>query len=98
MFIKNIFDVPKNILFRCLDKDPARRWSCEQLLSHSYFKNFSFKLPDSEEEGMGRWAVIGQLAHNTCLWLVHSLNTDLWLVQEERRLQQRRHAAAPPPT
>ena len=39
---------------RCLDKDPARRWSCEQLLSHSYFKNFSFKLPDSEEEGMGR--------------------------------------------
>ena len=54
MFIKNIFDGPKNILFRCLDKDPARRWSCEQLLSHSYFKNFSFKLPDSEEEGMGR--------------------------------------------
>ena len=35
---------------RCLDKDPARRWSCEQLLTHSFFKSFSFKLPESEED------------------------------------------------
>ena len=35
---------------RCLDKDPARRWSCDQLLSHNYFKNFSFKMPESEGE------------------------------------------------
>ena len=35
---------------RCLDKDPARRWSCEQLLMHPYFKNFSFKFPETEEE------------------------------------------------
>ena len=31
-------------------QDPARRWSCEQLLMHQFFKSFSFKLPDSEEE------------------------------------------------
>ena len=35
---------------RCLDKDPARRWSCDQLLMHPYFKNFSFKFPETEEE------------------------------------------------
>ena len=39
---------------RCLDKDPARRWSCDQLLSHNYFKNFSFKMPETEGEEVGR--------------------------------------------
>ena len=32
------------------NQDPARRWSCEQLLMHQFFKSFSFKLPESEEE------------------------------------------------
>ena len=39
---------------RCLDKDPARRWSCDQLLSHNYFKNFSFKMPETEGEEVNR--------------------------------------------
>lgn len=39
---------------RCLDKDPAKRWSCEQLLNHSFFKNFSFKMPEEEEVGSRR--------------------------------------------
>jgi len=34
---------------RCLDKDPAKRWSCEQLVVHSFFKNFSFKITEEEE-------------------------------------------------
>jgi serine/threonine protein kinase len=37
-------------LQKCVDKDPARRWSCEQLLRHSYFDNFHFKMPESELE------------------------------------------------
>ena len=37
-----------SILQKCLDKDPAKRWTCEQLLSHPFFKNFSFKFPDHE--------------------------------------------------
>jgi serine/threonine protein kinase len=37
-------------LQKCVDKDPARRWSCEQLLRHPYFDNFHFKIPDSELE------------------------------------------------
>lgn len=37
-------------LQKCVDKDPARRWSCEQLLRHPYFDNFHFKIPESELE------------------------------------------------
>ncbi|XP_033609638.1 cyclin-dependent kinase-like 1 isoform X2 [Cryptotermes secundus] len=39
-----------DFLKKCVDKDPARRWSCEQLLRHSYFDNFHFKIPESELE------------------------------------------------
>jgi serine/threonine protein kinase len=38
------------VLQKCVDKDPARRWSCEQLFRHPYFDNFHFKIPDSELE------------------------------------------------
>ncbi len=31
---------------KCLDKDPAKRWSCEQLLQHPFFDRHSFKKPD----------------------------------------------------
>lgn len=37
-------------LKKCLDKDPNERWTCEQLLRHSYFDNFHFKMPDVETE------------------------------------------------
>jgi serine/threonine protein kinase len=30
---------------KCLDKDPAKRWSCEQLLQHPFFDRHSFKKP-----------------------------------------------------
>lgn len=39
---------------KCLDKDPAKRYSCEQLLSHGFFKNFTFKFPESELEDFER--------------------------------------------
>lgn len=39
---------------KCLDKDPAKRFSCEQLLSHGFFKNFTFKFPESELEDFER--------------------------------------------
>lgn len=35
---------------KCLDKDPAKRYTCDQLLRHPYFANFNFRLPDSELE------------------------------------------------
>ncbi|CAL4178483.1 unnamed protein product [Meganyctiphanes norvegica] len=38
----------RDFLKKCLDRDPAKRWTCEQLLTHNYFKGFSFKLPDHE--------------------------------------------------
>nr|CAD7415064.1 unnamed protein product [Timema cristinae] len=37
-----------DFLKKCLDKDPSKRWSCEQLLRHPYFDNFHFKMPESE--------------------------------------------------
>ena len=40
---------------KCLDKDPAKRWSCEQLLQHPFFERHSFKKPDyGELERIGR--------------------------------------------
>jgi hypothetical protein len=30
-------------------QDPSKRWSCEQLLKHAFFKNFAVKLPEDEE-------------------------------------------------
>lgn len=42
------------LLQKCLDKDPAKRYSCEQLLSHAFFKNFTFKFPESELEDFER--------------------------------------------
>jgi len=39
---------------KCLDKDPAKRQTCEQLLNHSFFKGFTFKFPDSELEEFER--------------------------------------------
>ncbi|XP_046660050.1 LOW QUALITY PROTEIN: cyclin-dependent kinase-like 1 [Homalodisca vitripennis] len=42
----NILD----FLHKCLDKEPSKRWTCEQLLTHPYFNNFHFKLPDQELE------------------------------------------------
>lgn len=39
------FDVVK----KCLDKDPAKRPTCEQLMKHPYFNNV--KLPDLEAAG-----------------------------------------------
>ncbi|KAI5740400.1 hypothetical protein M8J76_003469 [Diaphorina citri] len=35
-----------DFLKRCLDKDPLRRWSCDQLLRHPYFNGYYFEVPD----------------------------------------------------
>jgi len=32
----------------CLEKDPLRRWTCDQLLRHPFFDNFSFKYPEGD--------------------------------------------------
>uniref|UniRef100_A0A1B6CAC5 Cyclin-dependent kinase-like 2 n=1 Tax=Clastoptera arizonana TaxID=38151 RepID=A0A1B6CAC5_9HEMI len=39
-----------DFLFKCLDKDPAKRLTCTQLLNHPYFRNFYFKMPEDELE------------------------------------------------
>lgn len=33
-----------------MDKDPAKRWTCDQLLTHVYFDNFNFKIEDNETQ------------------------------------------------
>lgn len=45
-----IFCRQLDFLKKCLGKDPNERWTCEQLLRHSYFDNFHFKMPDVETE------------------------------------------------
>ncbi|GLV40222.1 uncharacterized protein CBL_03630 [Carabus blaptoides fortunei] len=37
-------------LKKCLDKDPAKRWTCDLLLSHIYFENFNFKIEENETQ------------------------------------------------
>ena len=33
---------------KCLDKDPAKRWSCEKLIKHSYFDDYIAKQRELE--------------------------------------------------
>lgn len=40
--------VTLDFLEKCLDKDPGKRWTCEQLLRHPYFENFNFKIDDGD--------------------------------------------------
>ncbi|VVC29783.1 Protein kinase domain,Protein kinase-like domain,Serine/threonine-protein kinase, active [Cinara cedri] len=37
-----------DFLKMCLEKDPLRRWTCDQLLRHPLFDNFSFKYPEGD--------------------------------------------------
>ena len=39
---------------KCLEKDPAKRHTCQQLLQHSYFDGFNFKLPQAEVDEFER--------------------------------------------
>jgi len=39
-----------DFLYKCLDKDPAKRYTCDQLLRHPYFAGYSFRLPSSDLE------------------------------------------------
>jgi len=37
-----------DFLKKCLDKDPAKRWSCEKLTKHSYFDDYIAKQREQE--------------------------------------------------
>ncbi|XP_018010814.1 cyclin-dependent kinase-like 4 isoform X2 [Hyalella azteca] len=39
-----------DFLKKCLDVDPSKRMTCKQLLTHPYFDNFSYSLPEEEIE------------------------------------------------
>ena len=39
-----------DFLYKCLDRDPAKRWTCDQLMKHQYFNGFSFRVPTSDQE------------------------------------------------
>lgn len=39
-----------DFLYKCLDRDPSKRWTCEQLMFHAYFNGFVFRLPSSDLE------------------------------------------------
>lgn len=45
---RHIEDAGFDFLRKCLDKDPGKRSTCEQLLRHHYFMNV--KIPDIEQE------------------------------------------------
>lgn len=34
---------------KCIDRDPCKRWTCDQLLTHDYFKGFSYKIPEEDQ-------------------------------------------------
>lgn len=48
--INAIFDtnICTFLIQMCLEKDPLRRWTCDQLLRHPFFDNFSFKYPEGD--------------------------------------------------
>ncbi|KAJ8924077.1 hypothetical protein NQ315_006858 [Exocentrus adspersus] len=37
-----------DFLKKCLDKDPSKRWTCKELLTHKYFENVNFKVDENE--------------------------------------------------
>lgn len=39
---------------KCLDKDPAKRWTCEQLTRHKYFENFNFTVDENDQPNYDR--------------------------------------------
>ncbi|XP_023949927.2 cyclin-dependent kinase-like 4 [Bicyclus anynana] len=39
-----------DFLYKCLDKDPMMRWTCEQLLRHPIFENFLFTVPHTDHD------------------------------------------------
>uniref|UniRef100_T1J966 cyclin-dependent kinase n=1 Tax=Strigamia maritima TaxID=126957 RepID=T1J966_STRMM len=47
---KSVDDMAMDILKKCLDKDPAKRSTCQELLQHPYFANTSFRIPEYELE------------------------------------------------
>ncbi|XP_050691283.1 cyclin-dependent kinase-like 4 isoform X2 [Eriocheir sinensis] len=46
---KNFPEEGGDFLEKCLDLDPANRWSCEQLTQHDYFKGFTYKIPEEDQ-------------------------------------------------
>ena len=58
------------ILQKCLDKDPARRWTCEKLLNHPFFKVHNFKIPpldDMNGRRVSRTPLSRNLETNSCI-------------------------------
>lgn len=39
-----------DFLKKCLDKDPAKRWSCDRLSVHPYFDDYKLKCKELETE------------------------------------------------
>jgi len=48
--LKSIPKESLEFLYKCLDKDPSKRYNCESLLRHAYFSGFSYRLPTSDVE------------------------------------------------
>ncbi|EEC12323.1 CDKl1/4, putative [Ixodes scapularis] len=44
--------IPDPDVIRCLDKDPARRWNCEQLLKHPYLTDCKIPELDAEDNSI----------------------------------------------
>lgn len=56
-----------DFLKKCLDKDPSKRYTCDQLLRHPYFANFNFRLPDCELEEYERLRRLRSRSRNSQL-------------------------------
>ncbi|XP_044730258.1 cyclin-dependent kinase-like 4 isoform X2 [Chrysoperla carnea] len=57
--VPNVEYTAIDFLKKCLDKDPEKRWSCDQLLVHRYFDNFHYKFPDTQEENSEKTKYLG---------------------------------------
>lgn len=80
---------------KCLEKDPTKRLTCQQLLQHSYFDGFDFKLPQAEVEEFERMKRVSSVSLSHQLLRAHALVVQtmlcsfLWKIG--RRLYERYH-------
>ncbi|XP_037072980.1 cyclin-dependent kinase-like 4 isoform X1 [Pollicipes pollicipes] len=62
---KTLNNTGMDFLKKCLEKDPAKRLTCQQLLQHPYFDGFNFKLPQAEIEEFERMKRVSSHASST---------------------------------
>lgn len=50
VFFSSLFCLFTNQSQKCLDKDPAKRWTCERLMHHSLFEDYIARRKDASAD------------------------------------------------